>query len=367
MTVLTPALLDRIRSRAARYDRENIFFTEDLQELRAVGYLKPRSLRELSDDQRLLAAYAPATALGINMHLVWIGVAWALHERGDTSLDWLLADAEAGEVFALGLSEPGNDLVMWDSLTTAETVEGGYTFTGTKVSTSLSPAWTQLGTFGKHTAEDGTETLVHGFISRDNPGWRSLNDWDTLGMRASQSHTTVLDGAFVPANRVVRVLPVGPNADPYIFAIFANFLSLIASVYAGIADRALQLGVEALQKRSSAMTGDQYSDNPDLRWRMADAALALDALEPQIHSVVNDVDGLVDHGMGWFRKLTGLKQRSVETSRHVVEQVMRSAGAGAFRNTSELARIQRDVLAGIYHPSNPESVHRTVANDLFGG
>ncbi|WP_341953497.1 acyl-CoA dehydrogenase family protein [Salinibacterium sp. TMP30] len=366
MTVLTPALLDRIRSRAARYDRENIFFTEDLQELRAVGYLKPRSLRELSDDQRLLAAYAPATALGINMHLVWIGVAWALHERGDTSLDWLLTDAEAGEVFAFGLSEPGNDLVMWDSLTTAETVEGGYTFTGTKVSTSLSPAWTQLGTFGKHTAADGTETLVHGFISRDNPGWRSLNDWDTLGMRASQSHTTVLDGAYVPANRVARVLPIGPNADPFIFAIFANFLSLIASVYAGIADRALELGVEALQTRSSAITGDQYSENPDLRWRMADAALALDALEPQIHSVVDDVDALIDHGIGWFRKLTGLKHRSVETSRHVVEQVMRSAGAGAFRSTSELARLQRDVLAGIYHPSNPESVHRTVAGDLFG-
>jgi alkylation response protein AidB-like acyl-CoA dehydrogenase len=366
MTVLTPALLDRIRSRAARYDRDNTFFTEDLQELRAVGYLKPRSLRELSDDQRLLAAYAPATALGINMHLVWIGVAWALHERGDTSLDWVLADAEAGEIFAFSISEPGNDLVMWDSLTTVETVEGGYVFTGTKIFTSLTPAWTQLGLFGKHTADDGTETLVHGFIERSTPGWRSLDDWDTLGMRATQSHTTVLERAFVPANRVARELPVGPNADPFIFAMFANFLPLIASVYAGIADRALELGVDALQKRSSAISGNQHSDNPDLRWRMADAALALDALEPQLHSIVDDVDALVDHGMGWFRKLTGLKHRTVETARHVVEQVMRSAGGGAFRSTSELSRLQRDVLAGIYHPSNPESVHRTVASDLFG-
>ncbi|MGZ0213332.1 MAG: hypothetical protein ACKVI4_12750, partial [Actinomycetales bacterium] len=95
---------------------------------------------------------------------------------------------------------------------------------------------------GKHTEGDGSETLVHGFVSRDEPGWRSLGDWDTLGMRATQSHTTVLDGAFVPANRVARVLPVGPNADPFIFAVFANFLPLIASVYAGIADRALELG-----------------------------------------------------------------------------------------------------------------------------
>src|SRR4051794_21709697 len=75
MTVLTPELLERIRARAAGYDRDNAFFTDDLDELRAAGYLAPRSLLETARDQRLLAAYAPATALGINMHLVWVGVA----------------------------------------------------------------------------------------------------------------------------------------------------------------------------------------------------------------------------------------------------------------------------------------------------
>jgi hypothetical protein len=28
--------------------------------------------------------------------------------------------------------------------------------------------------------------------------------------------------------------------------------------------------------------------------------------------------------------------------------------------------LQRDVLAGIYHPSDTESVHSTVATSLFG-
>ena len=185
-------------------------------------------------------------------------------------------------------------------------------------------------------------------------------------MRATQSHTTVLDKAFMPANKVTRKLAVGDTTDPFVFAVFANFLPLIASVYAGIADRALELGVETLQKRRSAISGEAYSEHPDLRWRMADAALALDAIEPQLHSIADDVDGLVDHGAGWFRKLTGVKQRSTETARHVVDQVMRSAGGGAFRSTSELARLQRDVLAGIYPPSNPESVYKTVASDLFG-
>ena len=358
---LTPDLLDRIRSRAAGYDAANEFFSEDLAELRDAGYLAPRGLLDMARDQRLLAAHAPATALGINMHLVWVGVAQVLRDRGDDSLDWVLQDAAAGELFAFGNSEPGNDLVLFDSLTTASPVDGGYAFTGTKIFTSLSPAWTRLGVFGR----DGDQ-LVHGFITRDTEGWRSLDDWDTLGMRATQSHTTVLDGAIVPTPRVSRILPVGPSADPFVFGIFANFLLLISSVYAGVADRALELGVSGLASRSSLKSGLTYDQDPDLRWRAADAALALDALAPQIETLARDVDTQADRGASWFRELTGVKHRSTETARYVVDQAMRLAGGSGYRASSELARLQRDVLAGIYHPSDTESVHSTVAANLLG-
>ena len=362
-TPLTAPLLERIRSRAAKYDRDNTFFWADLDELRAAGYLRPRSLRETARDQRLLAAHAPATALGINMHLVWTGVARVLTERGDPSLDWVLAEAEHGELFAFGNSEAGNDAVLFDSSTIAEArPDGGYAFTGTKIFTSLSPAWTRLGVFGR----DGDQ-LVHGFLTRETPGWRSLDDWDTLGQRATQSHTTVLDGAVVPAERIARILPAGPSADPFIFGIFAGFLLLISSVYAGIADRALELAVEAANRRTSRKNDNrQYSQDPDIRWRVADAALALDALAPQIESLADEVDGLADHGADWFRLLTGVKHRSTETARHVVDQAMRIAGGGAYRSDAELSRLQRDVLAGIYHPSDTESVHSTVATSLLG-
>jgi alkylation response protein AidB-like acyl-CoA dehydrogenase len=367
VTVLTPELLARIRSRAAGYDRDNVFFTEDFDELRVAGYLAPRSLLETARDQRLLAAHAPATALGINMHLVWVGVARVLSERGDTSLDWVLQDAAAGELFAFGNSEPGNDLVLWDSLTSVERVDGGYSFTGTKIFTSLAPAWTRLGVFGKQTSGEGAPRLVHGFLTRDAAGVETLDDWNTLGMRATQSNTTRLAGAVVPDEHVSRFLPVGPNADPFVSAIFANFLLLIGSVYAGIADRALELAVEAAHRRTSLKNGGAtYAADPDIRWRIADAALALDALAPDLETLAADIDGRVDHGADWFRKLTGAKHRSTETARRVVDQAMRVAGGGGYGAASELSRLQRDVLAGIYHPSDTESVHSTVATNLLG-
>ena len=367
MTVLSEDLLSRIRSRAAGYDRDNAFFAEDLDDLRAAGYLASRPLLDVARDQRLLAAHAPATALGINMHLVVVGIARVLRERGDRSLDWIFDEAAAGELFAFGNSEAGNDQVMFDSRTVAAPQpDGSYLFSGTKIFTSLSPAWTRLVIFGKDDSDDAGPTLVHGVLTRETPGHRAVGEWNPLGMKATQSFTTVLDGARVPPERITRILPVGPVADPYIFGLFADFLLLISSVYAGIADRALELAVENVATRRSMKSGLAYAQDPDIRWQLADAAIALDSLAPQIEGLARDVDGLVDHGAVWFRLLVGTKTRSVDVARAVVETAIRVSGGSSYAADTELSRLYRDALAGLFHPSDPESAHGTVATNLLG-
>jgi len=367
VTVLTEDLLARIRSRAAGYDRDNAFFSDDLDDLRAAGYLRSRPLLEVARDQRLLAAHAPATALGINMHLVVVGISRVLHERGDSSLDWISAEAAAGELFAFGNSESGNDQVMFDSRTTATPhADGSFAFTGTKIFTSLSPAWTRLAVFGRDDSDVAGPRLVHGVLTRETEGHRAVGDWNPLGMRATQSFTTVLDGARVPPERITRILPVGPVNDPYIFGLFAGFLLLISSVYAGIADRALELAVSNVTARTSMKTGLAYANDPDIRWQLADAAIALDSLAPQIEGLARDVDTLDDHGAAWFRLLVGTKTRSVDVARSVVESAIRVSGGSSYSADGELARLYRDALAGLFHPSDPESAHATVATNLLG-
>ncbi|WP_258806012.1 acyl-CoA dehydrogenase family protein [Pseudarthrobacter sp. NS4] len=377
--ILPDALLEKIRARAAGYDSNNTFFHEDLQDLVDVGYLKlfvPASdggmgfgLEAAAQCQRRLATAAPATALAVNMHLVWTGVAHVLGARGDHSLDFVLKEAAGGEIFAFGNSEAGNDAVLFDSRTTATPLpEGGYSFSGTKIFTSLSPAWTRLGIFGKDPAgRDGEGELVHGFISRETSGYRILDDWDTLGMRASQSGTTVLDGARVPADRIFRKLPVGPNADPLMFAIFACFETLLAAVYTGLGERALDVGVETVKRRASFKNGGRsYAQDPDIRWKVAEAAMAMDNLYPQLRAVATDVDALADHGPQWFAKLVGLKVNATETARRVVDLAIRVSGGSSYFRGSELERLYRDVLAGMFHPSDDESAHNTVANAWLG-
>ncbi|WP_104091551.1 acyl-CoA dehydrogenase family protein [Arthrobacter sp. GMC3] len=375
--LLPDDLLDRFRARAKGYDERNEFFHEDLAELKSQGYLRMFAsiedgglgfgLQQAAAAQRRLATAAPATALAINMHLVWTGVAHLLHRRGDASLHYVLSEAVAGEVFAFGNSEAGNDSVLFDSNTVATPLaDGGYSFTGTKIFTSLSPAWTRLGMFGKDST-GAQPALVHAFITRETPGYTIKDDWNTLGMRASQSNTTVLDGAVAAPERVFRRLPVGPNADPLIFAIFACFETLLAAVYTGLGERALQIGVETVHRRKSQKNGGKsYAQDPDIRWRIADAAIAMDGLYPQLDSLARDVDDLADHAGMWFPKLVGLKVRATETARTVVDLIIRVSGGGSYFAGSELGRLYRDVLAGMFHPSDDESAHSTIATAWLG-
>jgi alkylation response protein AidB-like acyl-CoA dehydrogenase len=361
-SVLTDEVLAGVRERAPGYDQRNEFFHEDLKILRSIGYLKTRSLSQMSQDQRRLAAHAPATALGIGMHLTWMGVARDMVGQGHHEFQWILDDGEAGELFAFGVSERGNDRVLSDSLVSAREVDGGFSYTGQKIFVSLSPAWTRLSLLGKLGDE-----IIHGFITRDQEGWSNTPDWDTLGMRATQSYTTQLDGVVIEHDRVARRLPVGPNEDPFTIAIFQNFLLLVSSVYAGIADRALELTVEgALSKHSALDDGMAYSDDPDIRRQAASSAIAVDALTPQLETYCSRVDAGGSPPEHWFRLLSGMKHNSVETARSVVDTALRVVGGGAYRSSHELSRLQRDVLAGVYHPSDTEAVHRTVAFDLLG-
>lgn len=373
---LSDELLERIRARAAAVDAENRFPDEDLAELTDAGYLAilvPKALggaglglAEASILQQRLATAAPATALAINMHLVWTGVAKVFSDRGISGLEFVQEGAAAGEVFAFGISEAGNDLVLFGSDTVAEPQpDGSYAFTGTKIFTSLGPVWTQLGLHGLDiTSPDGPQ-MVYAFVPRTD-AVTTRDDWDTVGMRGTQSRTTELHGAVAPADRVVRRVAPGPNPDPIVFGIFSVFEVLLASVYTGIARRALDLAVLTAKKRTSKKTGLAYADDPDIRWRIAEMALAYDGLLPQISSLATDVDQRADHGALWFAKLSGLKHRAVVAAKQIVDEAMLVAGGSSYFTRNELSRLYRDVLAGMFHPSDPESAHATVAAAWLG-
>jgi alkylation response protein AidB-like acyl-CoA dehydrogenase len=88
---------------------------------------------------------------------------------------------------------------------------------------------------GMDTSDPAAPKIVHAFLSRDAQGITIKETWDVLGMRATRSDDTVLEGVVVPDAYVVRVLPAGlAGADNFVLSIFAWALSGFSNVYYGL-------------------------------------------------------------------------------------------------------------------------------------
>jgi alkylation response protein AidB-like acyl-CoA dehydrogenase len=378
--VLSDEILARCHERAPIYDRENRFFTEDFEELRNAGYLNmpvPKelggmgmTLAQVAREQRRLAYYAPATAVAINMHLYWVGAASNMWAGGDKTVEWLLRGSVAGNVYAAGHAESGNDVAAMYSSTKAERVAGGYVFTGRKSFGSLSPVWTHLGLHGMVSNGNGLEgaQVVHAFMPRSSTNYTIKDTWDTLGMRATRSDDTLLEGVFVPDEFISRVLPVGfGGADPFIFSVFAWFLVCIGNVYYAIARRALDLTVESVKgKRSIAMSGHTMDHHPAVQTGIADMVLQLEAIEPQLERTAEDWSNGVDHGANWMIKLLGTKYNAVEGAWKVVDTAFEVGGGFGIYKRNEMERLFRDARLGRIHPTNSAMTRELVAKTTLG-
>ena len=376
--ILTESLIDRCGQRAPGYDRENRFFHEDFEELKQAGYLKmpiPRefgglgmTLAEVCREQRRLAYRAPATALATNMHLYWMGVAADLYRLGDTSLTWMLQDGAAGEVFAAGHGEPGNDLPLLYSTAKAEPADGGYKITGRKSFGSLSPVWTRLGLHAQDNTDPANPKVVHAFMPRDTPGYSIDETWDTVGMRATSSHDTVLEGAFIPDRYIARVVPPDfAGADLFVLAVFVWAEPTFGSIYLGLAQRALDLAVASVQNKTSvAQVSRTMAYHPEVQHNVAEMVLALDGASAHVERIADDWSNGVDHGGMWPSKLVSAKYHAVEAAKLIVDRAFDVyGGSGMFKRT-EMERLYRDVRSATIHPANSMLVHEIVGKTALG-
>ena len=374
-SVLSDDMLRAFAERARAYDRENRFFQEDFDDLRRAGYLtmvvpkelggRGMNLAQVAREQRRLGYYAPATALGINMHIYWVGLVADLWRNGDRSAEWLLKEAMAGEVFNAGHAERGNDIPGLLSTSTAERVDGGFRFSGHKMFCSLAPVWTRYGMHAMWADADGGPKIVHAFLPRSHDGYRIVETWDTLGMRATKSDDVVLDGAFVPDKYIARIVPAG-QVDPFVLGIFAWGLTGFANIYYGIARRAIDLAVAGIKTKTSLAVSRSMAYHPEIQHAVAEMALALDPIEPHNEKLAEDWSAGVDHGGSWPAKIVSAKYHAVEACWRIVDRAMEvSGGAGMFR-ANELERLFRDARCGRFHPANTFLVHEIVGKTALG-
>jgi alkylation response protein AidB-like acyl-CoA dehydrogenase len=375
-SILSDALLQRCRERAAGYDRDNKFCQEDFDELKAAGYLKltlPQefgglgyTLNQYTREARRLATHAPATALCTNMHHYWVGTAADSWRMGDKSVGFILEDAGKGEVFAAGHAESGNETSLTMSITKAEKVPGGYKFTGRKSFGSLTPVWTRLGMHGLDTSDPQHPKVVHGFLTRKTPGVTIKETWDVMGMRATRSDDTILEGAFVPDDHIVRVLPMGlAGADYFVLSIFAWALGGFGNIYYGLGQRMLELTVEHVKSKGSIAMTRSMAHHPHIQHGVADMVVGLEAIGAQLEMFTQDWSNGVQHP-DWPIKIVAAKYNAVETVWKIADLALELSGGFGMFKKSEMERLFRDARAGRFHPANSSLTHELIGKLALG-
>ena len=369
-------LLARIDERAPEYDRNNTFFTEDFEELKASGFLDLAlptefgggglGLDGISQAVRRLAYAAPATALAVNMHFYWTGLAADLLRGGDDSCRFVLEKAAEGTVFAALHGEAGNDIPLFLSTTSAEKVDGGWKLNGRKIFGSLSPVWDYAGYHALDMSDPEAPKVVHGFISKDTPGLEVVETWDTLGMRATQSHDTALTDAVGPDDLVVRHCAAGfAGADMFHVGIFAWALLGFSSVYHGLARRAFDMTVENVHKRSSIALTRSMAHHPGVQHSVSEMRIALDASEALLDRTTTDWATGVEHA-DWPVRLVGTRHRVITESFDIVDQAMDLTGGSGVFKKNRMEQIFRDARMGRFHPGNTLLAHEIVAKLCLG-
>jgi alkylation response protein AidB-like acyl-CoA dehydrogenase len=374
--LLTDDMLARFDERAPQYDRENSFFDEDFAELRDSGYLLATvpsefggaglGLDDYSQLERRLGYVAPATALAVNMHCYWTGVATDLLRNGDDSLRWMLEKAAAGEVFCALHGEAGNDIPLLLAVAGATRVDGGYEISGHKIFGSLSPVWTYGGFHAMDTSDPEHPMIVHGFLPRETPGIQIIDTWDTLGMRATQSQDTVLDKAFVPDELVAVVCPAGfAGAGLFHVAVFAWALLGFASVYLGAARRAFDMTIEQMPKRTSIALTNSMAHHPEVQHNVAEMRIALDAAEALLERTCADWTNGVEHA-DWPVRLVAARSFVINSAYDIVDRALDLTGGGGAFKRNRLEQIFRDVRMGRFHPGNTLLAHELIGKLCLG-
>ena len=324
------------------------------------------SLAEIGRLQRRLAYVAPSTAVAVNMHFYWTGTAADLLRAGDRSSAFVLEKAADGHVFAAGHGEAGNDVPLLFSSTRAERVDGGWAFTGHKIFGSLSPVWTLAGFHAMDTSDPANPKIVHGFLPRDTKGYEIVETWDTLGMRATQSHDTVLDKAFVADENIVLVCPAGfAGASMFQVGIFAWALMGFATVYLGAARRAFDITIDRMPKRTSVALTRSMAHHPEVQHNVSEMRISLDACEALLERVTTDWATGVPHA-DWPVRLVGARHFIINQAYDIVDRAMDLSGGSAVFKGNRLEQIFRDVRMGRFHPGNTLLAHELVGKLCLG-
>lgn len=308
--------------------------------------------RELCAMLRTLAGYCSSTALAFSMHQHVIALTVWNHLHGKPGKA-LLEKVAAKELVLI--STGGNDWL--DSVGTMEKVEGGFRVTARKAFASGCQMGNILATSAQY--EDPKEgwQVLHFPVSFESEGVSIEEDWASMGMRATGSHTVIFDNVFVAEEAVAVRRPKGKFHGLW-SVVLPSAMPAIMAVYLGAAEKAADIAWEKAKTKADKETV------PYLAGEMENAlTTAQMAVESMID--IND-DFRFEPSLENTNAILVRKSIASRAIIQTVEKALETAGGAAFYRKLGLERILRDVHASQFHPLPEKQQHRFTGRIAMG-
>jgi alkylation response protein AidB-like acyl-CoA dehydrogenase len=362
LAALLAELGSQFAARSADHDARDAFVAENYRALRDAGVfsaLVPLDLGgggashgEVCAFLRGLAGYCPSTALALSMHQHLVAAAVA-NDRAGRPGRKLLEKVAATE--AILVSTGANDWL--ESNGRAERVEGGFRITAVKPFASGVPLGDLLITSAAYDDPAEGPQVLHFPLPLSSEGVMLVDDWQTLGMRATGSQTVKIDGAFVPEAAIALRRPRGPF-HPAFAVILTVAMPLILSSYLGVAEAAAAIARErAKQRRDDPVVPILVGEMENL---LATAEIAVDDMIRLANSF--DFTPSAELASKILVRKTIAANAVIATAEKALEV---AGGAGMYRQLG-LERFLRDAHGAQFHPLPEKRQHLFTGRIVLG-
>ncbi len=292
---------------------------------------------------RTIAHVCPSTALSLSMHQHLVSAA-VFNDAAGRPGKKLLEKVAGGDIVLV--STGANDWL--ESNGTAIQVNGGYEVTTVKPFASGSPDGDLLITSCAYDDPEEGPQVLHFPVPLKADGISFLNDWKTVGMRATGSQTLKLNSVFVPDESIVLRRPRS-GFHPVYGVILGVALPLIMSAYTGVAEAAANIA----RNKAAARSGDPVT--PFLVGEMENLLTTAQLAHSDMVRIANDLrfEPSIELASQMLVRKTICANSVIATCEKAMEAV---GGAGFFRGLG-LERRLRDAHAGQFHPLPEKRQH----------
>jgi 3-hydroxy-9,10-secoandrosta-1,3,5(10)-triene-9,17-dione monooxygenase len=255
---------------------------------------------------------------------------------------------------------------------TCEAVDGGYRINGRWPFSSGSDhcSWVMLGIMLPPATEGQPPTVRWGLLPRSD--YKVDDDWRTVSLRGTGSHSIVVDDAFVPEHRTVNAIDVvngnGPGAAVHGSALFQLPFAValgwyLASPAVGIAQQAHEDWVAYVSKKRHVFSGENVGGQTPTLVRLGATAARIAGAHTMMTATTREIDVVLARGERVKGELRGRSGRDatfvVRECIDAVEELMEYTGGNALFESHPVQRAWRDVHGvGAHVGFNPDTTYQ---------